>query len=280
MNNPWGDVIELPINGREPKPRAAGWTMVIDKGLGLGQTADLLEAAADYIDLVKIGFGTSVLYPRGVLEAKIRLIKSYGVDVCPGGTLLEVACWQGRLEPFLERARVLGFTFIEVSDGTITMSPKDRAATIRKSLAAGFRVVSEVGKKDPLEVISPRAVAQQILFDLEQGAQKVIMEGRDSGKGVGVYDRAGGVKEADLETIVAGVGDPGVIIWEAPLKDQQQVFLARFGPNANLGNVQPGDVLALEALRVGLRSDTLQRTLAATYRQASLEAGATSEAVF
>jgi phosphosulfolactate synthase len=34
-------------------------------------------------------------------------------------------------------------------------------------------------------------------------------------------------------------------------------FVRRFGPDVNLSNIAPDDVLALETLRLGLRSDTL-----------------------
>jgi phosphosulfolactate synthase len=87
----------------------------------------------------------------------------------------------------------------------------------------------------------------------------VIMEAREAGKGVGIYDASGLPREAEIDAFLAGVRDPGRILWEAPLGPQQRYLVLRFGPNVSLGNVAPEDILALEALRCGLRGDTLKR---------------------
>ncbi|HYF92588.1 MAG TPA: phosphosulfolactate synthase [Symbiobacteriaceae bacterium] len=108
-------VIRSPLAGRSEKPRTRGQTMIIDKGLGLAQTGDLLELASDFVDYVKFSFGTAALYTPALLRAKVALIRSYGIDVYPGGTFLEVAITQGRLESYLQRSRDMGFTLIEMS---------------------------------------------------------------------------------------------------------------------------------------------------------------------
>lgn len=257
----WRDILDFPLAGRHPKPRVNGLTMVIDKGLGLTETRELLEMAADYIDFIKLGFGTSALYSAKLLQEKIQLVRSYGVDIFPGGTFLEVAVLQGKLDAYLETSRQLGYTFVEVSDGTIEMAPEERELAIIKARQAGFQVISEVGKKDPRDRVSTMHIHEQIEADLACGAFKVIVEGRESGKGVVIYDSKGDIKQDELEDLVHGVRDLTVILWEAPLKQQQQELIMRFGPNVNLGNVQPSDVLAMEALRVGLRGDTLRATL-------------------
>lgn len=258
----WQDALPyFPLSGHEGKPRQSGCTMLLDKKLGLVETRDLLELACDYIDVIKLTFGTSALYPETLLRNKIKLIRFYGVDVYPGGTLFEVAIWQNRLDAYLQTAAELGFTGIEISDGTIPINTQDRRRAIAKAKAAGFWVVTEVGKKDGT-VISPLRMQEIILDDLEHGADKVIIEGRDSGKGVGIYDRDGRVKEAELEALLHGLDCLDAIYWEAPLKDQQVSLIKRFGPNVNLGNIAPADSLALEALRCGLRADTLGLCLA------------------
>lgn len=257
----WQEVLEFPLRGRQPKPRDKGLTMVIDKGLGLTETRELLEMAAEYIDLIKLGFGTSALYSPKLLKEKIQLVKSYGVDIFPGGTFLEVAVLQGKLDLYLQKSRELGYTFMEVSDGTIEMSPELRKECIRKAQQAGFKVVSEVGKKDSRDKVASTQIHRQIQEDLELGVYKIIVEGRESGKGVVIYDKDGNIKEQELEEMLKIIPDLDAILWEAPLKQQQQELIMRFGPNVNLGNVAPGDILALEALRVGLRGDTLRHTL-------------------
>ncbi|NLY91105.1 MAG: phosphosulfolactate synthase [Firmicutes bacterium] len=246
----------FPMPGRCGKPRRTGLTMLLDKKLGLNETRDLLELAGEYIDMIKLTFGTSALYPEAVLREKIKLIRSYGVDVYPGGTLFEIALWQNKLESFLVHAADLGFTGIEISDGTITLGARERRQAIQRAKAFGFKVVTEVGKKNgtPIPVLR---MQQIITDDLESGADQVIIEGRESGKAVGIFDENGTVKEAEMEALVHGLPDSeSVLIWEAPLKDQQVFLIKRFGPNVNLGNIAPEETLALEALRCGLRGDT------------------------
>lgn len=258
----WHGILEFPLPGRQQKkPRDRGLTMVIDKGLGLAQLQDLLKVAAPYIDFLKLGFGTSLFYPAELLREKIRLVRSFGIDIFPGGTFLEVACWQGKLELYLQTAKELGYTFIEVSDGTIPLTQEIRTYAIRRARELGLGVLSEVGKKDPQDSLENTVILDQIKRDLEDGAYKVIVEGRESGQGVVIFDSRGALKEKELEFLAGRIERLEDIIWEAPQKHQQQELILRFGPNVNLGNVQPQDVLALEALRVGLRGDTLRATL-------------------
>ncbi|MCL6521130.1 MAG: phosphosulfolactate synthase [Firmicutes bacterium] len=257
----WSEIFPYPVQGRRPKPREQGLTMVIDKGLGLRATQDLLEMAADAIDVIKLAFGTPVLYPAERLREKVHLIQSYGIPAYPGGTLLEVAVVQGRFQDFLDEAERIGFRRLEVSDGTIPMTPDVRAEIIRLCRERGFEVVSEVGKKHPADRVPSTNLVEQVAADLEAGASHVIIEGRESGKGVVIYQEDGSIDDDELEYITRHVPDLSRLIWEAPLKSQQQDLILRFGPNVNLGNVHPEDVLACEALRVGLRGDTLRDAL-------------------
>ncbi len=257
----YAGVIRPPLQERARKPRSTGQTMVIDKGLGLSQTRALLELAGEYIDFIKLGFGTAALYPERLLREKVALIRGRGVEPYPGGTFFEVAVLQGRLEAFLVATWELGFRTVEVSDGTIDLCPREREQAIRTARALGFTVITEVGKKDGARELDPAAARAQVEADLAAGAAKVILEGRESGKGAGVYDGEGRLRPGILEELVAGLPDPGAVMWEAPLKAQQQELIARFGPNVNLGNVAPDEVIALEALRCGLRGDTLRLAL-------------------
>jgi len=255
----WEGVFEMPCPGRSRKPRKTGFTMVIDKGLGLARTQDLIETAADVVDDVKLSFGTSAFYSGHVLKKKNDMLRAAGIDCMPGGTFLEVSVWQGRYKEFLKRAKDLGFTMIEVSDGTIEMSSDTRKDCIKRALDAGFRVISEVGKKDPNEKIAISLMHEEIAADLALGAYKVIVEAREAGKNIGIFDKDGKTRMDEVDAILSGVEDPDVLVWEAPIKNQQQDLILRFGVNVNLGNIPPDDVLALEALRQGLRGDTLKR---------------------
>jgi len=257
----WDAAVEIPEKHRLLKPRASGVTMVIDKGLGIEATKDLLELAADYIDFIKIAFGSAALYPTNLMIEKIELVKSYGIQIYPGGTLFEIAAYQGRLPQFYKRAAELGFTYVEVSEGTIDLTPQLRERYIKQSLDQGFGVLSEIGKKDGSIHLDPHAAIVQIEADLANGAEKVIIEGRDSGKGVGIYDEDGKVRGELLSVLINGVADISRIIIEAPQTSQHNYLLTKIGPNVNLGNVQPQDVLTLESTRRGLRGDTLRNLI-------------------
>jgi phosphosulfolactate synthase len=246
---------------RAAKPRRFGLNIVIDKNLGARSLADLLETAGDAIDHIKLAFGTTIALGERAVRDKIQMIRSSQIEVYPGGTLLEAAVIQGVLPEFLHRARDLGFTMVEVSDGTITMTPEQRANVIRCALDMGFKVISEVGKKDPRQKMPVGAMQAQIAADLALGASYTIIEAREGGKGVGIYDQNGAVDVAELDALVNGLEDLDRIVWEAPQCTQQAYLIERFGPNVNLGNIQPLEVLALEALRCGFRFETLRHAV-------------------
>ena len=255
----WEECIESPVKDRSEKPREDGITMILDKGLGIRAIKDLVETAASYIDVVKFSFGTSAFYSKEVCREKIRILKDADIHVMPGGTFLEVAIWKGKYDAYLKRAGELGFDMIEVSDGTVKIDFKTRKAAIRKAVDAGFIVLSEVGKKDPAEEVPLSVIHELISTDLECGSFKVIVEAREAGKGVGIFDKEGKVKEDEVTKILSGVRDPDALLWEAPIKSQQQFLIMNLGTNVSLGNIPPGDILALEALRQGLRGDTLKK---------------------
>ncbi len=254
----WADVFSH-LNDRSRKPRTAGVTMIIDKCQGLTNMADLLALTGDYVDHWKLSFGTSALLDEDVLRRKITLARDNDLLVYPGGTLTEYAVLKGVYPEFVRRTCELGFSGLEISDGTIHIAPDIRRELISIALEAGLTVVSEVGKKDPREQPSAAKLAKQALLDFESGASWVIVEARESGKGVGVYGVDGSVHEGDVDTIAAMLNSHlDRLIWEAPLKNQQEYLILRFGPDVGLGNIQPREVLATEALRAGLRFETLR----------------------
>jgi len=261
LDSHWGDlaVIAKLRRQRTSAPRTKGLTMVIDTGLGVGATEDLLEVAGDYIDLWKLSFGTSVFVRPEVLARKLAIINSREIMTCPGGTLFEAAILQHHCRVYMSRAVQAGFTAVEISDGTIDLPSFRRQRVIDCAKTAGLVPITEVGKKDPKAQPPIEELAQQALRDLEGGARWVIVEGRESGKSVGVFDEFGGIDGAALDTFERILGDKiDRLIWEAPLKNQQAELIERFGVNVSLGNIPPDGVLALEALRLGLRFETLK----------------------
>lgn len=252
------NIISFPITNRSmKKPRSEGLTMVIDTGLGIRYAQDLVEVAGEYIDFIKLGFGTSRLINADIIKKKISIYRDHSIEVYPGGTLLEVAFMQGKLHEFLDEAYSIGFTAIEVSDGTISINENQRVDIIKAAKERGFKVITEVGKKDVSKDLTPLEYAKAIRKDLELGVFKVIIEAREAGRGVGIYDEKGDIREEKLWTIIKDI-DHRNLIFEAPNRNQQVYLLLKFGPNVNLGNIHPNEVIPLEALRRGLRADTLK----------------------
>lgn len=244
---------------RTAKPRDAGVTMVIDTGVGLAQCDDLLAMGARWVDHWKLSFGTSALIPKPVLRKKLELIGAAGILTFPGGTMFEATIVRRHCRHYMRSARGMGFTAVEISEGSIDLSPDRRRGSIECALDHDLTVITEVGKKDPAAQPTPEQLADQALQDLAWGASWVVIEGRESGTGVGMYDATGRIDMEAVETVAERVGDAiDRLVWEAPLKDQQEMLIGRFGLNVGLGNINPNRLLALEALRTGLRFETLK----------------------
>jgi phosphosulfolactate synthase len=241
----------LDLPDRSTKPRERGITHVIDRGLSVAEVDGLVEVAGASVDVVKLGWGTAVATAN--LEAKLARYRAHDIPVVLGGTLTELAIMQGRVDGLIAWLRELGIRHVEVSDGTVAIDPATKRELITR-LAKEFTVFSEVGSKDSEEIMAPYRWVEQIRAELEAGAWKVVAEARESGN-AGIYRPDGELRMGLIDEIAHAV-DPASLIFEAPRKAQQVWFLRRFGPDCNLGNIAPGDVLALETLRLGLRSDT------------------------
>lgn len=248
------DFLTLP--GRPPKPRQTGLTHVIDKGLSIAQVAALLDSAADYIDIVKLGWGTA--YVTRNLTEKLAVYRAAGIPVVLGGTMWEISQHQGKLDEWRHWVAALGLTHVEISDGTITIDHGQKLDVIAK-LAQEFTVLSEVGSKDAEKIIAPYRWVELITAELEAGAWKVITEARETGT-AGIFRGTGELRMGLIDEIVHKI-EPGRLLFEAPQKSQQTIFIRKFGPNVNLGNIPPDEVIPLETLRLGLRADTLWHTV-------------------
>jgi phosphosulfolactate synthase len=242
----------LDLPARSAKPRVAGLTHVLDKGLSALGLESLIGAAGEYIDFVKLGWGTA--YVAGGVKDKVAVCRDAGIDLCLGGTLLEIAVSQGRLDEYVEWIGELGLDHVEVSNGALAM-PAGRKQELIAELSTDFGVIAEVGSKQAAPPAVTSEWVAEIAADLEAGASWIITEGRESGT-VGVFEPSGAVR-AELVDSILEAAPSERIIFEAPVKDQQAWFLRRVGPDANLGNIAPEEVLSLETLRCGLRADTL-----------------------
>jgi phosphosulfolactate synthase len=244
------EFLGLPM--RPAKPRERGWTHVIDKGLSVPEVNGMIDAAGDFIDIVKLGWGTS--YVTCNLDEKIAVYQDRGIPVMCGGTLLEAAIARGRVDDFRRWTSARGFTHVEVSDGTIQLERESKLELI-SALAQDFVVLSEVGSKDVECVYAPYQWVVWIKEELEAGAVKVITEAREGGT-AGIFRGSGEVRSGLIDEILHSIPADS-LLFEAPQKDQQAWFIRQLGPEVNLGNIPHDEVIPLETLRLGLRSDTM-----------------------
>src|SRR5215211_368419 len=222
----------LDIPAREAKPRSSGLTHVIDKGMNLRDIEGLFDTAGEFVDIVKLGWGTS--YVTNNLEKKIALYRSFDTPVVCGGTLFEAVFALGKLDEFKVWLKEYRFSHVEIS---------------------------EVGSKDTSVNIAPYLWVQWMREELDAGAWKVIAEGREGGT-AGIYRPTGELRTGLVDEIDHSL-DFQDLIWEAPTKGSQAWFVKHFGPEVNLGNIPPDEVIPLETLRLGLRGDTLKEVLLA-----------------
>ncbi len=227
---------------------------MIDRGLSIAEVEGLLEVAGDFVDVVKLGWGTALV--TGNLKPKLACYAARDIPVVLGGTLTEVAIRQGRVDGLVAWLHELGLRHVEISDGTIELDGDVKHELIKR-LSKDFVVFAEVGSKDADFIMAPYIWVEQIERDLDAGAWKVIAEARESGT-AGIYRADGEVRTGLIDEIAHAI-DPEQLIFDAPLQQQQVWLLKRFGTECSLGNIAPADVLSLETLRLGLRSDTVER---------------------
>jgi len=237
---------------RTAKPRKKGITLVLDKGLSVRQVEDFCESSSEFTDLVKLGWGTS--YVTRNLEKKLEVYRDYNIPVLFGGTLFEAYVLRNQLDCYVQLLKKYQIRYLEVSNGTIWLSEKRKLDIIRQ-MSEQFIVLSEIGSKNPNDIIPPYKWVKMIQNELKAGAWKIICEARESGT-VGVFRPNGEVRSGLIEEISDQISQDK-LIFEAPLKEQQVWFIRKFGSNVNFGNIATSEVISLETLRLGLRSDTL-----------------------
>ena len=236
---------------RLAKPRQSGITMVMDKGLSIEEAKNFLSVAHPHVDIVKLGFGTSFVTPK--LREKIEVYKSFALPVYFGGTLFEAFLIRNQFEDYIAILKDYDIDHVEVSDGSITIPHAEKCGYIEK-LTKHATVLSEVGSKDAAHIIPPYKWIELMSAELGAGASYVIAEAREAGN-VGIYRGSGEVREGLVQEILTKI-PAEKILWEAPQKAQQLYFIELIGSNVNLGNIAPTEVIAMEAMRVGLRGDT------------------------
>ena len=239
------------IPERTQKPRVKGYTMAMDKGLSLREVEDFLSVAGEYVDVVKLGWATSFVTPH--LKEKVALYHQADVPVYLGGTLFEAFIVRNQFDDYCRTLDQFGLSYAEVSDGSIELPHGEKCEYIRR-LSERVTVLSEVGSKDETKIMPPYKWIELMQAELDAGAWKVIGEAREGGT-VGLFRSTGEVRSGLVEEILTKIPFEK-IIWEAPQKEQQVWFIKLLGPNVNVGNIAPNEVIPLETIRIGLRGDT------------------------
>jgi phosphosulfolactate synthase len=237
---------------RPGKPRNEGITMMMDKGLSVREAGEFVNSSGDFTDFVKLGFGTALITRD--LEAKLKVYRDGGIRPYFGGTMFEIFYMRGMFEQYREFISRYDLNLAEVSDGAVTI-PHDEKLRCIEILSGDVQVLSEVGSKLAGVNIPVEDWVSMMKTELQAGAWKVIAEARESGT-IGIYNSDGTANTGLISNISDNV-ERHDIIWEAPLKSQQVYFIRMFGANVNLGNIAPNEVLSMEALRLGLRGDTI-----------------------
>ncbi|MFD1040207.1 phosphosulfolactate synthase [Virgibacillus byunsanensis] len=248
---------ELILPAREKKPRENGLTILIDNGAPLQLFMDTIDSSSDYIDVIKFGWGTSLV--TTYLERKLEYLKNNEIDFFFGGTLFEKFLSQDKIEKFYLYCKKYKCKYVEISNGTLSISNHSKAKFIT-DFSREFTVFSEVGNKDPqtANIQDSSEWLSNIYEDIEAGATKVITEARESGTS-GMCSEDGDIR-MDIFDQLTNSGIPFErLIFEAPTKKMQTFFIQQVGPNVNLANIALSDVISLETLRLGLRSDTFHQ---------------------
>ena len=244
----------LNLPERTIKPRDCGLTILIDSGTPLNLFRDTIYSSSDYIDFVKFGWGTSLITP--LLERKIEVLQEHDINFFFGGTLFEKYLSQGKTEVYIDFCKRFNCSFVEISNGTFTIPNSEKAIFI-KDFSKEFTVFSEVGNKDHVKSSYQGSSEwiENIHEDLAAGASMVITEARENGTS-GLCLENGDIRSDVFEEIIGSELPLNKLIFEAPNKKMQTFFLKNVGPDVNLANIALSDVISLESLRLGLRSDT------------------------
>ncbi len=244
----------IPIRKATRKPREEALTMMIDWGLPVGQQADLLGIAGNYVDLAKIAGGSSRLIEEEYLAKKIALYKKHSVSPFPGGMFLEYAVQQGVEMEYFQACKAVGYDTVEVSDNAIAFKPEAKRRIIQQAVEDyGLRVLGEVGSKHT--ATDARALVGDIKLCIEAGSWKVFVEAAEL--------FCGGEFRGDILKTIADEVPVSKLLFELPgawipeIHAHQihalQVYLFRhLGPTVNVANIAPDAVLSLATLRYGI----------------------------
>ncbi len=246
------DALELPK--REEKPRQTGVCSVLDPGLPTELFQDMIESHGQWIDWVKFGWGTALVTKD--IQKKLTILKHHNIEAYFGGTLFEKCVQQNVVDDYYRMLDDVDIQWLEISDGTLSIARESKLNYIRQA-SEHFNVLSEVGFKDPerSEAFYPSEWIEAIQLELAAGAYKCVTEARESGSS-GICRSNGELRFGLIHEMINSDLNIDSLVFETPNKMLQKFFIEQIGANVNLANISLFDVVGLETLRLGLRSDT------------------------
>ena len=236
-------------------PETPPRTSPFDPGYDPATLISHLEQSGHLISSLKISMACWLVANEAATRAKVHAARKLNVPVCTGGGPFEIAVVFGKLPEFLDLCADIGVTHIEAGAGFTDMRMKPKEV-IRLASERKLGVQFEVGEKHGGTFTSD--VVEQLLDLgrewLDAGAQRIVVEGRESAQDVGLFDEKGRLQPKFAERFVEAFGMERAV-FEAPNKPSQFALLNHFGPGVHLSNVRIEELLRVEIYRRGLHSD-------------------------
>jgi phosphosulfolactate synthase len=234
-------------------------TSPFDPGYDLVTLASHIEQSYHLMSILKVSMACWMIANEEITRQKIESAKKYGVHTTTGGGPFEVAYVQGKLTEYLDLVADFGFNRIECGEGFTDIS-LDAKQIVKMANDRGLEVQFELGKKHTgaFNEETVDALIDQGKRWIEAGAVQLVVEARESAKGVGLFDEQGNLNVKFADRFANAFGH-GIIIFEAPNKPSQFALLNHFGPQVHLCNVRIEELLRVEIYRRGLHSDAFSQ---------------------
>jgi phosphosulfolactate synthase len=234
-------------------------TSPFDPGYDPATLESHLEQSAHLYSILKISMACWMVADEAASRRKVAAANKYSVQTVTGGGPFEVAVQQGHLPAYLDLCADFGFTRIECGEGFTDM-PLAARDVVNMAGRWGLDVQFELGKKHTGAFNSNTVdeLIEQGHRWLDAGAKELVVEARESAKGVGLFDDSGNFS-GELADRFADEFGLHMLCYEAPTKPSQFALLDHFGPQVKLCNVRLEELLRVEIYRRGLHSDAFSK---------------------
>jgi phosphosulfolactate synthase len=239
-------------------PHVSAATSPFDPGYDPSTVASHLQQSFHLMSILKISMACWLVADETATRRKIALANKYNVPTVTGGGPFEIAVAQGELPAYLDLCADVGVNRIECGQGFTDCDLKPREIVSAAS-SRGLDVQMELGKKHD-GAFNEKTLNAWIDSGqewLDAGAVQLVVEARESARGVGLFDQDGNLNTRFAERFVAQFGFE-TVMFEAPNKPSQFALLKHFGRNVHLCNVRLEELLRVEIFRRGLHSDAFE----------------------